>query len=132
MNPTNDERALANYRLQQAEEALKESQVLMTSQLWRGVINRAYYAMFYAVLALSTIQGQVISKHSGAIAFFDREYIKTGIFQRSLSRDLHLAFDSRQSHDYGEMFAADEAEASSKLAAAKNFVEVVKTYIDSL
>ena len=43
--------ALARYRLQQAQEALHEAEILHREQAWRGTVNRAYYAMFYAILA---------------------------------------------------------------------------------
>ena len=34
-----------------------------------------------------------------------RDFVKTGLFPRELSRALHLAFDRRQRYDYGEMIA---------------------------
>lgn len=40
------------YRLQQADESIQEAKTLAQNSLWRGAINRAYYAMFYAALAL--------------------------------------------------------------------------------
>jgi uncharacterized protein (UPF0332 family) len=43
---------LARYRLQQAKETLREAEILASEQSWRGAINRAYYAMFYAATAL--------------------------------------------------------------------------------
>jgi uncharacterized protein (UPF0332 family) len=58
----------------------------------------------YAVMALAIIKNQVISKHSGIISFYDREFVKTGIFPKSTSKIFHLAFDLRQSVDYGELF----------------------------
>ncbi len=46
-------RDLALYRLQEAEESLDEAQFLFDGHKSpRSVINRAYYAMFYSVLAL--------------------------------------------------------------------------------
>jgi len=59
--------------------------------------------MFYALLALLATKRLGTSKHSGALALFDREFVKTGVFPRELSRSLRLAFDRRQTHDYGEM-----------------------------
>lgn len=44
--------ALVRYRLQQAAETLREASLLLDQSAWRGAQNRAYYAMFYAVLAL--------------------------------------------------------------------------------
>ena len=68
----NGEIALAiRLRLEQARETLKEADALREHELWRGVINRSYYAMFYAVLALGVNKQIVLSEHSQAIAFFD-------------------------------------------------------------
>jgi uncharacterized protein (UPF0332 family) len=44
--------ALVRYRLEQAGEALASAELNLTNALDRSAINRAYYAMFYAVLAL--------------------------------------------------------------------------------
>ena len=104
-------RELVAYRIQQAMETLKEADSLYQSALWRGVINRSYYAMFYAVLALAVLHQQATSKHSGVITFFDREFVKTGIFEENLSRSLHQAFESRQQSDYGKIFEVSETEA---------------------
>lgn len=49
----NKQSVLAQYRLQQAEESLKEAIFLFTGgKSPRSVANRLYYGMFYAVLAL--------------------------------------------------------------------------------
>jgi uncharacterized protein (UPF0332 family) len=93
-------RQAIHLRLEQARETLKEADALREHGLWRGVINRSYYAMFYAVLALGVSKQVVLTKHSQAIAFFDKEYVKTEIFPRELSRSLHLGFDQRQVNDY--------------------------------
>ena len=39
--------------MEQARESLKEGETLKSHGLFRGTINRAYYAMFYAVMALA-------------------------------------------------------------------------------
>lgn len=123
---------LADYRLQQARETLLEAEGLCTMSLWRGTINRAYYAMFYAVLALAVLRQQVTSKHSGVLAFFDREFVKTGIFPKELSHAFHKAFDSRQTNDYGEIFAVSGEDATQTLAEAQNFVLSIESYIQDI
>lgn len=109
------QRELISYRLQQADESIKEAKTLVQASLYRGAVNRAYYAMFYAVLALVVLKQQVISKHSGIIAFFNREYVRTGVFSKDLSRSLHFAFERRQNSDYGEVFAVDLEEANQAI-----------------
>lgn len=63
-------------RMKQARETLQEAEVLFEQDLWRGTINRSYYAMFYAVLALAASREVVISKHTHAISFLDKEFIQ--------------------------------------------------------
>jgi uncharacterized protein len=120
---------LIRYRLQQAQQALQEADLLYHASLFLGAINRAYYAIFYAIQALIVLHNEVTSKHSGAIAFFDREFIKTGIFPKELSRSLHLAFDRRQMNDYGEVSIFSQSDVETALTEAKEFVEAVEEYL---
>lgn len=116
-------------RLEQAKESLVEAKTLRENNLFRGVINRAYYAMFYSVMALATLKDHVTTKHSGMIAFFDKEFIKTKVFSPELSRALHLGFDRRQSSDYGEIWGISEEEAISAINNATMFVETIEAYL---
>lgn len=127
MNPAIQQ--LCQIRMQQARETIEESKTLYHTGLLRGAVNRAYYAMFYAVLALSVVKQINTSKHSGLIAFFDREYIKTGVFQKSLSKSLHLAFQRRQESDYGNAFTVNPDEALQAIDEAIAFVDSVDGYI---
>lgn len=122
---------LLRYRIEQANETLREAEILLGESALRGAINRAYYAMFYALLALLATKQLGTSKHSGALSLFDREFVKTGLFPRELSRSLRLAFTLRQTHDYKEMTEVDELTAKGTLADAKTFVEAVETYLRS-
>ena len=63
--------------------------------------------MFYALLALAARENFTSSKHSGLIAWFDKQFVRSGLFPRELSRNLHLSFDRRQSNDYGEIWLVD-------------------------
>lgn len=100
---TDNRRALIEYRLTQAKDSIREADVLHQSGMsLRSVMNRLYYSMFYAVLALLQEKEMGTSKHSGAISLFDREYVKTGYFSREMSKALHRAFALRQKGDYME------------------------------
>ena len=66
--------ALLRYRIEQAHDTLREAEILLNAAALRGTINRAYYAMFYALLALLATKQLGTSKHSGAISLFDREF----------------------------------------------------------
>lgn len=120
------------YRMEQAHETLREAEILLNESALRGTINRAYYAMFYALLALLATKRLGTSKHSGALALFDREFVKTGVFPRELSRSLRLAFDRRQTHDYGEIAQVDCQIAEKTLADARAFVEAIESHLRSV
>lgn len=120
-------KALVSYRLEQAQESLAAAQVLLEQGLIRPSANRSYYAMFYAVLALLVSKKEETSKHSGAISLFDKEFVKTGIFRKELSRWLHSAFDLRQRSDYGAQIQVTDEEAGKVLAEAREFVEEART-----
>lgn len=122
-------RQLVLYRLTQARETLREAEILRAAAAQRGAINRAYYAMFYALLALLATRQLGTSKHSGAIGLFDREFVKPGLFAVDLSRALHLAFDRRQSQDYGEWIALEVGALDETLSDAQRFIEAVEAYL---
>jgi uncharacterized protein (UPF0332 family) len=55
---TENIRALVRSRLEQADEALGAAQILLERGSLRTVVNRSYYAMFYAVLALLALHSR--------------------------------------------------------------------------
>ena len=120
---------LVRLRMQQATETLREAQILLAERAYRGAVNRAYYAMFYAVLAVLATRSLGSSKHSGAISLFDREFVKPGDLPRELSRSLHVAFEHRQQADYGELIQLDERAATQVIKEARMFTENIGAYM---
>lgn len=129
---TENIQALVTYRLEQAGESLNAARVLLEKRLDRPAVNRAYYAMFYSVLALLATRKQETSKHSGAISLFDKEFVKPGAFTKDFSRWLHEAFDLRQRSDYTIEFQVTRKEAEMTLEHAVSFVSEVKTILAKL
>jgi uncharacterized protein (UPF0332 family) len=120
---------LVKLRMQQAAETLHEAQILSAEHAGRGAVNRAYYAMFYAILALLATRGLGSSKHSGTISLFDREFVKPGDLPKELSRALHMAFEYRQRTDYGELGELDESTVKQVIQDAEAFVQGVRAYM---
>ena len=122
--------ALIKYRLEEAENSIKEAEVLLREGMsLRSVMNRPYYAMFYSVLALLQEKELGTSKHYGAISLFDREFIKGGIFDKELSKTLHRAFELRQKGDYMEQAEVTKNDVDEMLPKTKDFVSKVKGYL---
>ncbi|MBN2464851.1 HEPN domain-containing protein [candidate division WOR-3 bacterium] len=76
---------LVKLRLEQARSSLNDAMVLAQGGgTAMSIINRAYYAMFYAVLALLQNMGKVAGKHTGAIGLFDSEFVLKGVLPKDL------------------------------------------------
>ena len=88
----NNLKALIHYRIEQTEESMRAAEILFENGSFRASVNRSYYAMFYMVLALLTIESKETSKHSGAISLFDKIFVKRGLFSVYLSCWLHYDF----------------------------------------
>jgi uncharacterized protein (UPF0332 family) len=127
---TGNQEALVKYRLEQADESLDAARLLLNDGKYRPALSRAYYAMFYAVLSLLAVRGLGTSKHAGALAAFDTEFVKNGTFEKEFSRWLHEAFDLRQRADYREMFTVSEERTESVLKNAQDFVAGVGSYLE--
>ena len=117
---------LVSLRLKQARETLADARALLdTGRTPRSVVNRAYYAMFYAVLALLQNVGKASSKHAGVISLFDKEFVHSGAFPTGMSRSLHRAFDERHESDYETVKTATREDAIELLDEAEQFVQRV-------
>ena len=124
-------RELIRYRLEQADESLASARMLYESHHLRDAVNRAYYAMFYATLALLASHGKRPSKHTGVLALFDSEYVRAGLFDKQYSVWIHRAFDLRQDSDYREMFLVSDEKAQETLRQAETFVAQAKRFFST-
>jgi uncharacterized protein (UPF0332 family) len=117
------------FRLKEAEESLKDAELLLQNKSYRSSVNRSYYSMFYGILALINITGISISKHTGVISHFDKEFVKTGIFSKEFSKSLHSAFELRQESDYLDMKEVTLEETEAILLSAKSLFSQIKDYL---
>ena len=130
-----DDTTLFQYRWHLALETLEDARKIYSSGgSPRSVVNRGYYAMFYAVLALfvKCETSPRTSKHSTIIGFFDIEFIKTGKLPRELSRKLHRAFDDRQEFDYKDFVQIENTDAEEIITDAESFIQQIDNYLNSI
>jgi uncharacterized protein (UPF0332 family) len=122
-----DKPALIKYRLERAHEALSDARLILSQKgSYASVINRAYYAMFYAALALLITIDRGSSKHQGVIALFDENFIKQNILPRELGRLFHRAFEMRQAGDYRDMLIVTEEQAVDSINSAEKFIAAIE------
>lgn len=119
-------RALVAYRMDQAADALRAARTLIDAGLPRDAVNRAYYAIFYSMLALLVTRRLGTSKHSGALLLFSREFIKPGLLPPEMDRLARRAFERRLEADYAELAEFSMEEAEETFTQATSFVEHVR------
>ena len=130
MNMGDKKKNLALNRLQQAEESLDEAKYLFDGRKSpRAIINRAYYAMFYSILALLIFEKYASSKHSGILAYFNSQFVKTGLIEKDLGRAVNKAFDLRQRGDYREEVDLKREIVEPYLDQARKFIDAVKNHL---
>ncbi len=117
------------YRLSVAEERLEASQLLLDSGHFKDSINRSYYAIFYMLRAILALDCVDFKKHAGVIAYFQKNYIKTGILPTKMSKYVTAAFQIRNDADYQDFFVVSEQDASEQYERAKEMCDEIKDYL---
>ena len=69
------------------------------------------------------------SKHSGVIAYFNKEYVKKGVFDKSVSKILDASFRLREKADYEDFYIVSKESAEEQLERAKVLIEEIRKYL---
>jgi uncharacterized protein (UPF0332 family) len=120
---------LIKYRIQRAEQTLKEAKSAMDNNSLLLAENRIYYAIFYIVSALALKFDFSTSKHSTLRGWFNQMFLKTKSLDLDFGKTYSTAFEKRQKADYDDFVVFTSEEVSSDFENAKKFVEQVKEMI---
>lgn len=131
MSKNDNARDISNYRIRMAKEDLDTAAELLESGRYKGAVNRAYYAVFHSIRAILALDGVDFSKHSGVIAYFRQNYIKTEIFHNELSNVIQRAALMRTESDYSDFYIATEDEAREMINGAFLFYSKVVEFLRS-
>lgn len=121
---------LAGYRMERAKEMLSAAEGNLEIGQYKTSLNRSYYAIFHAMRAMNILKGFDSSKHSGVIAYFNKEYIKEGIMDKELSVIIKSSSFLREKSDYDDFFIIGRKETENQLASARIFLEAVEKYLN--
>ncbi|MBQ2593495.1 MAG: HEPN domain-containing protein [Candidatus Riflebacteria bacterium] len=128
--PPNSNNSLAKIRLEHSEECLKAAETLLNNSDYKGAANRSYYAIFHALRAVLVFDNFDSKKHSGIISTFNKLYIKTGKFDKEISRIISSAFDVRTDSDYNDFFIISKDSVINQINEARKVVETIKAFLN--
>ena len=122
---------LSKYRFETSLEDLEDARIMLENGRYKNALNRAYYSIFHAIRSINILDGFDSSKHSGVIAHFNQNYIKTGVFPKEMSKIIKSASENREKADYLDFFIASKGEAEKQIERAETFSGYVHDYLVS-
>lgn len=122
---------LVEHRLATARERLSSSKILLDTERYKDSVGRSYYAMFTAVRALLAKEGKDFSKHAAVISYFQKEYVKSGKFDKRYSKYISQAFQIRNNSDYADFFLVSLQDAKEQYDRAREFLKAVELFLKS-
>ena len=122
-------RELSDYRMKRAQETLADAKALLAEGRVESSVNRSYYAIFHGLRAVTALDGFDSSKHSGIIARFNQIYVKTGVFDKEISKLIRIAFNTREKADYDDFAEITEQMAIDQAAAAERVLAAIQRYL---
>lgn len=120
---------LVRYRLESAKEKLTSARLLLEAGQYKDSIGRSYYTIFTAIRAVLASRKVDFSKHAGVIAYFQKEYIRTGIFDKKYSKYIQQAFQIRNCCDYDDFYIVSKQNALEQFECAEELLSVMENYL---
>src|SRR5207237_5254217 len=89
-------------KLQHANSALKEAEVLLQNNLFNGAVSRMYYACFHATLALLLTKDSTPKTHKGAATELHKYFVSEGNFNKKHAGFYSDLMQQRTESDYSD------------------------------
>ena len=131
LNPDNYHLDLSKYRFEHAKEEIEISKNLLRDGHTNTSASRSYYAIFYALLAVTELDGFEAAKHSAVISYFTFNYLRTKIFDGKLSKLIDAAFKLRRNADYEGFFIVSKDDAQRQINDAEKIIDTIRPYLES-
>ena len=117
---------IARHRIERADAACREGDLLAEQHSYGGAANRYYYAAFHAARALLATRNVDSARHAGVIALFQQHFVKSGDFPADVARALPRSFEKRLSSDYSDFVAVSAAEVERVRTEVHAFVDACR------
>ena len=115
--------------LDKSLQSIRAAELLLKEGYFSFAASRAYYSMFYALEALLLTRELSFSRHSGVMAAFGKEFVKTGAFDSLFHRCLLNAFELRNAGDYGAVQAVSEEDTRQVIDQSRELLAAIDQYL---
>ena len=128
-NADKDRNEIIKYRLEQAEDTIRDVDLLISYDRLPAAVNRIYYGIFYALLALSTKYSFETSKHAQLIGWFNKNFIHSEIFEERFGQIVNKSFNRRTKGDYDTFVDFDRENIEEMFHEMKDFIVVIRYFL---
>lgn len=97
--------------------------------LWNAAQRSYHHIDFLRQKRIQKQLGFDASKHSSIIACFNKDYVKTGIFDKRASKIVKSASVLREKSDYEDFYIASKTDTEEQLSNAIEFIKMVEKYM---
>lgn len=122
-NYEEDWTAFVRYRLEKAEETYQAAQVLYEAAQWNSVVNRLYYACFYAASAVLLYRHISAKSHAGIIGQFSENVVRTGEISLDDFRVYSKLLNWRTKGDYSDLYDFNKEDIDMVMLPARHFID---------
>lgn len=122
-------RDLCLYRMQSARETLDMANICVQSNHYKDAINRSYYACFHAIRAILAMEQIDFKRHKDVIAYFNKTYVATGLFDKAIGRMLAQLQLKREKSDYDDFYVVSKEEAEIQCDNALLIIKATEFFL---
>lgn len=120
---------LSKYRYSLAKQTYNNAKMCFDNGFYRDCINRSYYAVFYAIRAVSALDSIDFKRHKDVVAYFNKEFVAQGKFPGEMGRRLARLKMKREESDYSDFFIASADEAQTQIQSVEYMLPLIKEYL---
>lgn len=120
---------VARYKLERAKDELETAGILLEAGKYKAANNRAYYSCFHAMNAILALEPIAFKKHKDVVAYFNKNYVHTGIFPKEIGRKISRLEIIRHKSDYDDFYIASREEAEEQIQTADEVYKLLADYI---
>lgn len=124
-------RELVKHRLEQAKEDLVASRALYDLQLYKSANNRAYYSIFHSIKAVFALEPIDFKRHKDVLAYFNKNYVHTELFPKTIGRRIMRASKIREDSDYDDEFVVKAEDTLAQIQTAEELMTLVEEYVNN-
>lgn len=122
--------ALVQYRLDRADETIKEAELLAKEAHFNAAVNRLYYACFYATTALLVANGIETSSHAGTKTLLGLHFVSKGLLSNEHGKTFSRLFEIRHSGDYDDFVYCDKEMVDEYTPKAQEYIAAIKSLLN--